>query len=142
MLRRIILSALIVTLAKPAFAGDLLASAKKEAEALAAEQSAQSAPSPASRNALLWPGVALLGGGVGLALYGFKTVTGPETMAEVTDLSITSGNINNHATGAGVGILGVGLAAAGAVLFSKGIRRAPSVQVGSGRLSVQKRISF
>jgi hypothetical protein len=120
---------LVLGLTTPTFAGDL-----RESIANAAEQAAQQPPAKIPA-ATLWPGVALVGAGMFMTLYGFLHTTGGKFVSgEVSKES------NEKLGGAGLALVGAG----GALLFlgSQRAKTAPSVTFGAGRVGLAKRVSW
>ena len=119
----------ILGMSTASFAGDLLQSAAK-----AVQQEAQ-APPPRIDKAYLWPGAALFVTGMSMAVYGFLHTSGGDFVSgEVSKESKTS------LGGAGLGIAGLG----GAILYlgAHNAKRAPSITVGPGRITLAKRVSW
>lgn len=129
-LRVLVAWSLISGLSTPAaLAGDLPTSIAK-----AAEQEAQAQPTRIDKK-YLWPGSALFVGGMALAVYGFLHTKGGDFVSgEVSKESKT------EIGGAGLTLAGLG----GAVLYlgSQHAKRAPSITVGAGRITVSKHVSW
>jgi hypothetical protein len=132
---------LVCSLAIPAAAGDLATSVTTEAAKLAQDAPVKAAPT--RKNDLLWPGVALMGGGGFLAAYGFMHTTGANVSLG-TNSSFTNANIQvteKHNTA--LGMVGVGMAAGGAILIGVGASKKnsarPALVVGPNRIGGQIR---
>jgi len=115
----------MTALASPAFAGDLRGSMKKSV----AESVQAVAPKPApAENPYKMASIALIVGGGAIAVYGFTHATGAELSSNNTGTSISAKETHNT----GLGLLGVGAAGLGAVLFAVGQKQVHP-EVGFGR---------
>ena len=118
MLTRITTCALCLTLAvAPASAGDLQDSitraAMREAERQATQESAR-------RNELLIPGLAVMGVGTVVLLYGLMTTSGVECSTTINN-NLTGGNVNCGTTkNKGAILAGAAITGAGGYLLWKG----------------------
>ena len=129
LVRALAASLAILGLSTSSFAGDLLESAVK-----AAQQQAQAQPSRIDK-AYLWPGAGLFVAGMSMAVYGFLHTSGGEFVSgEVSKESKT------ELGGAGLAIAGLG----GGILYlgAQHAKRAPSITVGPGRITLAKRVSW
>jgi hypothetical protein len=119
---------LVFGLGTSAFAGDLRESIAKAAEEQAQQQQAK------VPNAYLWPGAVLFTVGMSMVVYGFLHTSGGEFVSgEVSKESRT------ELGGAGLAVAGIG----GAVLFlGSRARRAPSITVAPGRVTLSKHVSW
>jgi hypothetical protein len=98
--------------------GPIAASAERQAQAAAA-QTPTTDPKPAT-NKLLWPGLALVGGGATLAVVGFTRTTGASVDVNC-DYWDDSCNISaNEKHNTGLAIAGAGIAGLGGFLIWKG----------------------
>jgi hypothetical protein len=140
--RKRVAAALIcaMTIAWPAWAGELSASIERAAASLSANQAARERK-PNRNNPYLWPGVALIGAGSAIALYGFTHVTGGEiNCGDFLASTLNCKASETHATG--VGIAGLAVVGFGGVLLWQGAKKAggPSVTVAPGRIIVRHRL--
>ena len=120
---------LVFGLSTAAFAGDLRESV---ARAAFGQEQSQGGKIPA---ATLWSGTALFATGMAMAVYGFLHTNGGEFVSgEVSKESKTS------LGGVGLAVAGAG----GAILFlgSQRAKRAPSIAVGPGRVTLAKHVSW
>lgn len=100
---------------------------------------AQQVPTP-KKNLYLWPGVALIAGGSALAIVGF-TRTGEITISGTgASTRVTTGEKHNTA----LGVVGLGIAGAGAFALWAGDKKrsSPAVTFGPRSLRVEKTISW
>lgn len=129
LIRAIAAALTILALSTPSFAGDLLESAAKAAQEQAKTQS------PKIDKAYLWPGAVLFVTGMSMVVYGFMHTSGGEFVSGqvVAESKTTLG-------GAGLAVAGLG----GAVLYlgAQRSKRAPSITVGPGRITLAKRVSW
>jgi len=130
LVRTVVALMAILAVSTASFAGDLRESIAKAAQ----QQQTQAQPVDIGK-AYLWSGSALFVAGMSLAVYGFLHTNGGEFVSgEVSKESKTA------LGGAGLAIAGLG----GAILYlgSQHSKRAPSIAVGAGRLTVAKRVSW
>jgi hypothetical protein len=130
LVRTFVASLAILAVSTASFAGDLQDSIAKAAQ----EQAKAQQPAEIGK-AYLWSGSALFVAGMSMAIYGFLHTNGGEFVSgEVSKESKTA------LGGAGLGIAGLG----GAILYlgSQHSKRAPSIAVGAGRLTVAKSVSW
>ena len=90
-----------------------------------AAQTSRPAKTATGENKLLWPGVALLGIGGAVALYGFAHTTGAEVATNTAGTSISVSE--KHSTG--VGFAGLAIAGLGGVLLVKGQHASPQKKI-------------
>ena len=123
---------LVFGLSTATFAGDLQ---KSIANATQATQQ-QSGNPPKIDKAFLWPGAALVVGGMTMALYGFLHTSGGEF--------VTSGVVDEKNTP--LGVSGFVVAGAGAALLffgsKKAAKNAPAITFASGGVKVVKKVSW
>jgi hypothetical protein len=127
--RVLVVSLAILGLSTAGFAGDLHDSISR-----AAQQPAQTQPTKIDK-AYLWPGAALFVAGMSMVVYGFLHTSGGDFVSgEVSKESKT------ELGGAGLAVAGLG----GAILYigAQHSKRAPSIAVGPGRISLTKRVSW
>ena len=126
---RVVVAALaILGVSTSTLAGDL-----RESIANATVQ--ESAKPPKIEKGFLWPGAALVVGGMVMATYGFLHTNGGD---------FVSGEVSKESNTA-LGAAGLGVAAVGgAILFygAERARHAPSITLGPGRVTVAKRVSW
>jgi len=123
---------LVFGLSTATFAGDLQ---KSIANATQATQQQQSGNPPKIDKAFLWPGAALVAGGMTMALYGFLHTSGGDF--------VTSGVVDESNTA--LGVSGFVVAGAGAALLffgAKHAKSAPAITFGPGRVKVVKKVSW
>jgi hypothetical protein len=119
----------ILALSTSSFAGDLLESAAK-----AAQEQAQAQPLKIDK-AYLWSGAALFVTGMSMVVYGFMHTSGGE---------FVSGQVSTESKTA-VGAAGLGVAGLGGAILYLGVqrsKRAPSITIGPGRITLAKRVSW
>jgi hypothetical protein len=124
---------LVSGLATPAFADD--APAPKRAQAGAPQLPPGMSGGEPSGKALMWTGAGMFAGGMGVALYGFlnnKNGAFPE-FGEATATDKKLGGAGLAAAFAGGALMAIG---------HKVSRHSPDIQVGIGRVSVSKRVSW
>jgi hypothetical protein len=129
MLRAVVVTGAILGVSTAAFAGDLQQSGDK-----AAQEQGRAKPAHIDR-AYFVPGVALFAAGMSMVVYGWlHTSSGDFVSGEVTKESKTG------LGAAGRAVAGLG----GATLYfgSQRAKRAPSVTVGMGRVTIDKRLSW
>ena len=125
---------LVLGLSTASFAGDLQKSIANATQQLAQQQQQTGAP-PKIDKAFLWPGAALVVGGMTMVLYGFLHTSGGEF--------VTSG-VSTEANTA-LGVSGCVVAGAGAALLFFGAKRAksaPAITIQPGGVSVVKKLSW
>lgn len=127
---------ILTTFATPAFAGDLRTSMKR-AVAEAAQASVPK-PAPTKNPYLAAAGALVLGGGV-IAVYGFTHTTGVEVGSNTTGTSVSAKETHNTT----LGVIGLGIAAVGGVLFSVGQKKvSPQVSFTPRGASISSRWSW
>jgi hypothetical protein len=129
--RPLLVSVVILGLSTSAVAGELRDSIARAA----AEQPTPQTPSAKMSSGYLVPGAALFVAGMSMAVYGFLHTSGGD---------FVSGSVSTESK-TGLGAAGLAIAGAGgALLFlgSKQAKRAPSVSVAPGQLTVHKRITW
>jgi F0F1-type ATP synthase membrane subunit c/vacuolar-type H+-ATPase subunit K len=140
MMTRITTCALCLTLAvAPASAGDLQDSIARAATLAAARQAAQESE---RRNELLIPGVAAMGIGTVVLLYGLVTTSGMECRTTINS-NLTGGSANCGTTkNKGAILAGAAITGAGGYLLWKGNKDAKArpelVTTGSGAMIRQR----
>ena len=128
--RAFIATVAILGVSTMTFAGDLQQSGDK-----AAQEQARTKPASHMDKAFLVPGVGLFAAGMAMAVYGFLHTGGGDFVSgQVTKESHTG------LGAAGLAVAGLG----GATLYfgSQRARTAPSITVGAGRVTVDKRLSW
>jgi hypothetical protein len=130
-----VVALLVAGLATPALAGDLASSVAKAAERAGNNGQQEDRTPRESSKALVWTGGALFAGGMAVGLFAFiKNQNG--SYAEFGEADATNKK---------VGAAGLAAAFAGGTLVFLGshrAKRAPSVTVGVGHVSVAKRLSW
>ena len=133
LLRPTLVSLMIVGVSAPGFAGDLQDSIARAAQTQPREQ--EQRPPQKIDKAYLVPGAGLFVAGMSMAVYGFLHTTGGE---------FVSGSVSKESN-TGLGAAGLAVAGAGgAILFfgAHHAKHAPSVSVGPGGVTVNKRIAW
>ena len=127
--RTVVVALLVSGLSTPGFAGDLQKSIAK-----AAQQADTQSQKTGGAKAAMWVGSALFVGGMGVGLYAFMNNKNGE-FSEFGEANAVNKKL---------GAAGVSAAFAGGILMFLGSRakRAPSVTVGAGQVTVSKRISW
>lgn len=142
MIRQLLAFVLCCAVAAPALAGGIHDSAtaavqrvaSQEASAAAQQTNTLTPTTHSSRNVYLWSGAILFAAGMVVSTYGFLHTTDGD-FVEPSDASTLSKT--------GVGIGGLGIAAAGGAVMFLGTRQpSPSVTARGSALSVAKRISW
>ena len=124
--------------ASTAFGGDLQDSIARAAASQTQQQTTTSRP-----NRLLWPGIALVGGGTVMALVGFLRPNGVEVTIQPTPSFVPAVSVRTtHSVG--LGVTGLGVAGVGGVLLILGARNPPVVTVTPERhgISVARTVRF
>lgn len=135
MIRRLIIVALSVGIATPAFAGDIRKSAAAAVQQ-AAQQEAGRAPIAASHRVSrghLWAGGALFAAGLALASYSFLHTSDGDYVEPVNASTLAN-------TKAGIG--GLALAAGGGAIMLLGARQGTSSSRSTAAVGISKRISW
>ena len=133
LLRPTLVSLVIVGLSAPSFAGDLHDSIAKAAQTQPRDQE-ERAPVKMDK-AYLVSGGSLFVVGMSMAVYGFLHTSGGE---------FVSGSVSKESN-TGLGAAGLAVAGAGGAILFLGARHAkhaPSVSVGPGGVTVNKRIAW
>jgi hypothetical protein len=133
LLRLTLVSLVIVGLSTPSFAGDLQNSIAKAAQTQPRQQDER--PPVKMDKAYLVSGASLFVVGMSMAVYGFLHTSGGE---------FVSGAVSKESN-TGLGAAGLAIAGAGGAILYWGAhkaKRAPSVSVGPGGITVNKRIAW
>jgi hypothetical protein len=133
LLRPTLVSLVIVGLSAPSFAGDVQDSIARAAQTQPKEQ--EQRPPQKIDKAYLVSGASLFVVGMSMAVYGFLHTSGGE---------FVSGAVSKESK-TGLGAAGLAVAGAGGAILFLGARHAkhaPSVTVGPGGITVNKRIAW
>ena len=133
LLRPTLILLVIVGLSVPSFAGDLQDSIARAAQTQPRDQ--EKGPPHKMDKAYLVSGSGLFIAGMSMAVYGFLHTSGGEFVS-----GAVSKESKTELGAAGLAVAGVG----GAILFmgARNAKRAPSVSVGPGGITVNKRIAW
>jgi hypothetical protein len=130
-LRKLLIVLLVVALPGSAIAGDLRAEMAKAAQA----QTEKERSSGTRTNPAIWAGASLFAGGMTVALYAFIN----NKNGSFTEFG------EANAVNKQLGAAGISAAFAGGVLIfmgTKKARRAPSIKVGPGGVTVSKQLTW
>ncbi len=150
-MKKILTTLLVLALALPASAGPIARAAEQ-----VAKEAAQAPPKTTAKNRYLLPSLALIGGGTTVALIGFLHTTRhsidpvfltPAVLAANPYLADQLMLVTGYAThNTALGVAGIGVAGAGAVLLAVGHHRKgakdPKLSVGPGTAAAHWSFTF
>jgi len=125
-LKMTVVTLLTLAFATPVFAADdpdFRSSMRKFVE----ESAKDAAPQASAKNPYKPAAFALMAAGVGIAVYGFTHTTGAKVDVNLTESGGASSTVK-ETKATGIGLAGVGLAAAGGVVYMLGEKKAQSMQ--------------
>lgn len=127
LITRSLVTVLVLGLAAPAFASDDIdfrSSIKKVVAAAPQNVAPQAAP---AENPYKTGSLVMIGAGLAIAAYGFTHTTGAKIDTSVDDNFNASASVK-ETKATGIGLAGLGIAAAGGVVYAMGQKKARSMQ--------------